>query len=136
SPSSPKVARNVILGAAAGLLLGVAIAFLLERFDSRIREPEDLAALYHRALLGFVPQSRALARAAEPGSRASREVLPPREAEAFRLIRARIRYFNVGRELRTVLVTSAESGDGKTTIARHLAVAGASMGSTVLLVEA
>jgi capsular exopolysaccharide synthesis family protein len=47
-----------------------------------------------------------------------------------------VRCFNVDRELRTVLVASAGPGDGKTTIARHLAAAAAGMGSRVLLVEA
>ena len=58
------------------------------------------------------------------------------EAEAFHLIRAHLRYFNVDRELRTLLVASAAPGDGKTTVARHLAAAAARMGSRVLLLEA
>lgn len=41
-PSSPKVARNTVLGAVLGFLLGLGVAFLLERFDRRIREPKDL----------------------------------------------------------------------------------------------
>ncbi len=62
--------------------------------------------------------------------------MPPNEAEAFHLIRAHLRYFNVDRELRTLLVASAAPGDGKTTVARYLASAAASMGSRVLLLEA
>ncbi len=62
--------------------------------------------------------------------------LPAGEAEAFHLIRAHLRYFNVDRELRTLLVASAAPGDGKTTVARHLASAAARMGSRVLLMEA
>jgi non-specific protein-tyrosine kinase len=62
--------------------------------------------------------------------------LPPNEAEAFHLIRAHLRYFNVDRELRTLLVVSAAPADGKTTVARHLASAAARMGSRALLVEA
>jgi Mrp family chromosome partitioning ATPase len=54
---------------------------------------------------------------------------------AFSLIRARLRYFNFDRELRMLLVTSAAPGDGKTTVARHLAAAAARTGSTVLLLE-
>ena len=46
------------------------------------------------------------------------------------------RYFNVDRELRTLMVASAAPGDGKTTVARHLASAAARMGSRVLLLEA
>ncbi|MGC2372274.1 MAG: hypothetical protein WA484_00215 [Solirubrobacteraceae bacterium] len=62
-------------------------------------------------------------------------VLPAGEAEAFHLIRAHMRYFNVDRELRTLMVVSAAPGDGKTTVARHLASAAARMGSQVLLLE-
>jgi capsular exopolysaccharide synthesis family protein len=58
------------------------------------------------------------------------------EAEAFHLIRAHLRYFNVDKELRTLMVASVAPGDGKTTVARHLAAAAARMGSRVLLLEA
>jgi succinoglycan biosynthesis transport protein ExoP len=134
--SSSSRYENTILAAALGLLFGLAVAFLLEHFDWRIRGPEELGAIYRLPLLGAVPESRALARASEPGSRAGREALPKPESDAFYLIRARLRYFNFEHELRTLLVSSAQSGDGKTTIARELAVTGASMGSAVLLIEA
>ena len=62
--------------------------------------------------------------------------LPTSEAAAFHLIRAHLRYFNVDKELRTFSVASAAPGDGKTTVARHLASAAARMGSRVLLLEA
>jgi succinoglycan biosynthesis transport protein ExoP len=131
SPSSPKVSRNTILGAVLGLLLGLGIVFLLERLDRRIREPKDLEVIYGLPLLGVVPESAALSRSARSGL-----VLPAGETEAFHLIRAHLRYFNVDRELHTLLVASAAPGDGKTTIARHLAGAAARMGSRVLLLEA
>jgi capsular exopolysaccharide synthesis family protein len=141
SPSSPRVSRNTLLGALLGFLLGLGVAFLLERLDWRIREPKDLQAIYGAPLLGVVPHSAALSRAA--GRRRSprrkedaKRALPPREEEVFQLIRAHLRYFNIDRELRTLLVVSAAPGDGKTTIARHLASAAARMGSVVLLLEA
>jgi capsular exopolysaccharide synthesis family protein len=135
SPSSPKVLTNTVLGGLLGLLLGLGIAFLLERLDRRIREPKDLEVVYGLPLLGVVPESTALSRSAK-GRKNAGAALPASEAEAFHLIRAHLRYFNVDRELRTLMVASAAPGDGKTTVARHLAGAAARMGSRVLLVEA
>jgi polysaccharide biosynthesis transport protein len=134
SPSSPKTSRNTLLGGVLGLLLGLGLAFLLERLDRRIREPKDLEAIYGLPLLGVVPESSALSRSARRGGEGY-ALLPPSEAEAFHLIRAHLRYFNVDRELRTLLIASAAPGDGKTTIARNLAAAAARMGSSVLLIE-
>jgi len=135
SPSSPKITRNTALGAVLGLLLGLGIAFALERFDRRIREPKDLEKVYGLPLLGVVPESNALARSARYKGGLPGEIAP-NEAEAFHLIRAHLRYFNVDKELRTLLIASAAPGDGKTTVARHLASAAARMGARVLLVEA
>ncbi len=134
SPSSPKTARNTLIAAILGLLLGLSVAFLLERFDRRIRDPRDLEVIYHLPLLGVVPRSAALSRSAKSKSKA-KGALPSSEAEAFRLIRAQLRYLNINRESRTLLVASAAPGDGKTTIACNLASETARMGSRVLLLE-
>jgi polysaccharide biosynthesis transport protein len=130
-PSSPKTKRNTILGAVLGLLLGLFVALLLERFDRRIRDVSDLEGTYCLPLLGVVPKSAALARSGQ-GKDA---VLPPADAEVFNLIRAHLRFLNVDRELRAFVVASAAPGDGKTTVARHLAEAAARSGSRVLLLE-
>jgi capsular exopolysaccharide synthesis family protein len=135
SPSSPKVRRNTILGGVLGLLLGLCLAFALERFDRRIRRPDGLETVYGLPLLGTIPESTALARSA--GNRGKTlTVLPQAEAEAFSLIWAHLRFLNINRELHTLVIASAEAGDGKTTVARHLAEAAARLGSRVLLLEA
>src|SRR5438128_313667 len=134
APSSPRAKRNTILGALFGLLLGLGIAFVIERLDRRLREPADLEPIYEIPLLGVIPERTALARSPGRGS-VSSNGLPDGESEAFHLIRAHMRYFNVDRQLRTLLIASAAPGDGKTTVARHLATATAMMGSRVLLME-
>lgn len=134
SPSSPKVSRNTILGVILGLLLGLGVSFLLERLDRQIRRPEDLEEIYGLPLLGAVPESAALARTLRD-KQGRRTALPRADAEAFSLIRAHLRFFNVGRDLRTIVIASSEPDDGKTTIAHYLAEAATRSGSRVLLIE-
>ncbi len=134
SPSSPKTKRNTILGAVLGLVLGLAVAFVLERLDRRIREPDELEEIYRLPMLGVVPNSAAFSQT-ESNARGSGAALPLAEAEAFSLIRAHLRFFNVDREVRTIIITSPASGEGKTTVARYLAEAAARSGAKALLVE-
>ncbi len=135
SPSSPKTAENTLLGAMLGLLIGIGLAFVLERLDRerRLREPGDLEETYGASLLGAVPASKGLARAGQGKGPVD---LTPEEAEAFQMIRGRLRFSPGGKDLRSVLVLSAERGNGTTTVARGLAEAAARMGARVLLLEA
>jgi polysaccharide biosynthesis transport protein len=119
-----------------GLILGIGVALLLDRFDRRIREPDELEEASGLPVLGLVPRSAAFAASSKEGAGAGEISMPRGEAEAFRMLRARMRYFNVDREVRTVLVTSASAAEGKTTIALNLAAAAAASGSRVLLIEA
>jgi capsular exopolysaccharide synthesis family protein len=100
--------------------------------DRRLRTVEDLEEAYGLPVLGRIPRNRQLAKASE---RTSLRALDEGADEAFRLLRANLRYYNVDREIRSILVASPESGDGKTTIARMLAMTMASMGDEVVLVE-
>ena len=126
--------RNTVLGALVGLLIGLGAAFVLQRVDRRLREPSDLEDVYGVPLLGVVPESPALRQGQDPAQHAN--ALPPNEAEIFGLLRAHIRYFNVDRDLRVVVIVSAAPGDGKSTVARYLAMATAMVGSRVLFLEA
>ena len=126
--SAPKPARNGLIGVVLGLMLGVGAALLLDRLDRRLRDPEEAAEIFDRPILALIPESQGLA---EPG-----RPVPPAVAEAFRMLRANLRYFNVDREVCSVIVTSAQPGDGKSTVAWRLASAAASTGTRVLLIEA
>ena len=130
SPSSPKPVRNALLGALVGLILGLVLAGIRDRLDRRIRDPRDLESAFGRPIIGRIPKSRALAK-----RRPAAKSLPPAEAEAFHVLRANLLYYAADRNARSVLVASAEAGDGKTTVAWNLACAASSPGSRVLLLE-
>lgn len=129
-PSGPRTVRNVLLGLAVGVLLGLALAFLFDMVDRRVREPSELEEIFGRPVLATVPELKEL----KAGKRTA--MLSGHAQEVFQLLRANLRYFNVDRDMKTVLVTSALPGEGKTTVAWNLAVTAARSRSRVLLIEA
>jgi succinoglycan biosynthesis transport protein ExoP len=128
SPSSPKPLPDAILGLILGLLVGGGLAFMLERRDRSIKSAEEAAALYGLPVIGEIPARAKLATGA---------VGTVAEQEAFHLLRAQLRYFNVDRQVKRVLVTSAEGGEGKSFVALNLARAAVRTdGKRALLIEA
>jgi capsular exopolysaccharide synthesis family protein len=132
SPSSPQTQRNLALGILLGIFLAIGLALLREQLDRRVRDIDDVEALFGLPVLGTIPQSRVIPELG-PGA----ELAPTgMEGEAFRMLRANLRYFNVDREISTILVTSAAPQDGKTTVSWNIALADARAGDRVLLLEA
>jgi capsular exopolysaccharide synthesis family protein len=107
------------------VLLGLGVIAILERFDRRIRDPDELEPILGASLLSVIPG------AAFPGAHPD----PGAVREAFRTLAASLVYFNVERPLSTVLVVSPTRGDGKTTVATYLAIALARDGQNVALVD-
>ena len=132
APASPNPQRSAVIGAFAGLLLGFALALVREQLDRRLRGARDLGDTFDLPILASVPTSRSFSNL---GAGKGVDALPAAEREAFQMLRANLRFLNTDRELRSVVVTSAASGDGKTTVALNLAMADASVGRNVLLIE-
>jgi capsular exopolysaccharide synthesis family protein len=132
APSSPSPPKDAALGLIAGLLVGAAAIFVIERLDRTVRDSDEARRITRLPLLGVIPSSRALSR-----GRLSTAQGPSPELETFSLLRTQLQYFNVDREIRSVLISSAAPGDGKSTVALNLArAAAAASDSRVLLVDA
>jgi capsular exopolysaccharide synthesis family protein len=121
--------ETILLGVLFGILLGGGLALVREQSDRKLRRTDQVTAAFDAPVLTTVPRSRALKRHKPFAD------LPPQIAEAFRMLQMNLRF---AREepVRSVLVTSARTGEGKTTIAWNLAAAAASGGLSVALVEA
>lgn len=131
SPSSPKTTRNVALGILLGLVLGISLALLRDQFDRRLKTVEEAEGAFGLSILGTVPESRQI------GDSASVEKgLRGEEAESFRMLRANLQYFGIDQELKSILITSSSSEDGKTMVAWNLALAEVHAGKRILYVEA
>lgn len=131
APSSPKPVRNGLFGAFFGLLLGIAAAIMAEARDRRLRDPVELEQMFERPLLLALHKSAAIDNS-DPGLLSA----PPVDREAFRTLWVNLRYFRLSRDIRSVLVTSPDRDDGKSTVAWGLAVMAASTGTKTLLIEA
>jgi len=132
TPSSPKTVATVIAGGALGLLLGLLLAGLFTVLDRRLRDPSDVTTALSGPVLGAIPKSYSLS----SKRRGSRMPVGALESESFAMIHTNISHYNRDTPVRSVVVTSASGGDGKSTIAWNLAVAGARAGRSVLFVEA
>ena len=131
TPVSPSPIRNVIFGALIGLALGVGLALLLEQLDRRVKRQDDLPEVTGLPMITAVPKRKSFERA-----HLGHGSISPAEAEIFLMLRANLRYFNVRKDIRSVLVTSAQPGEGKTLISLGLALGAAMSGERALLIEA
>ena len=132
--TQPKTLRNVVLGLVVGLVLGLGLVFLREALETRARTAEEVSArLGGLPLLGRVPEPpRRLRRA---GRLVMLEEPASVQAEAFRMLRAKLDFVTLDRDVRTIMVTSALEQEGKSTTVANLAVAFARAGKRVALVD-
>jgi capsular exopolysaccharide synthesis family protein len=129
----PKPERNGILAAVLGLMLGVALAFVRDALNTRVRSAGEIQERLDLPLLGRVPEPPRRRR----GRRQLTMVNDPQapEAEAYRLLATNIDFVNLDRGASSIMITSASRGEGKSTTIANLAVAFARAGRRVALVD-
>ncbi len=131
APVSPKT--GPILGAALilGLALGLALALLRETLNDRLQGRADVEQMSHSPVLAEVETF--LTSPEDPIGMNDRQTT---QAESFNGMRASMAFLAIEGEIRSMLVTSALPGEGKSTVAMSTAATYALSGSSVLLIDA
>jgi capsular exopolysaccharide synthesis family protein len=150
SPLWAAATLKLAIGVALGLILGMGLAFLLEALNTSIRRPEDIESMLHLPGLAVIPRltpatpkrrlggllkgdkGHGTSRAAAIGTATQPFSIG---TEAFRMLRTSLFWSDGSEHLRTLVVTSAAPGDGKTLTAANLATSFAHDGLSVLLVD-
>ena len=140
NPSSPKVVLNLALGIVLAGVMGVAVVFALELFDNGLHTEKDVERQLGLPHIVSVPRlksglmGRFSGESVDPGDYVLEKPLSS-FAESFRTVRSAIRLSGVDQDTRTVAITSALPGDGKTTTSICLGRVSALAGSKTIVVD-
>ena len=123
SAARPKPTLYTLVAAMLGLGIGLALAFLRDRIDDRVRTPEEVEATFDVPVLARIPYR----------GRHERSVIAFKEA--YRVLRTNLEFERTGAPVKSIAVTSGSEGEGKTTTVSELAIAIAEVGREVIVVE-
>jgi capsular exopolysaccharide synthesis family protein len=138
APSSMSPARMGEIGLIFGLFAGLAIALLLERMDTRMRDSKQIQDLIGVPVIAIVPQTNWKVKDSDPELNMGPEILWDARsafAESIRVFRTSIQLSSTSRESRVIAITSCQPAEGKSTLSMNLAAALAQGGKKVVLVD-
>ncbi|MFT7553458.1 MAG: capsular exopolysaccharide synthesis family protein [Rhodothermales bacterium] len=148
SPVSPRIPFNLLVTIVLAILLSVAGIVIRSASRTAVATPGELRAMGF-SILGLIPNfartissefgsSTSVSFAGRQVSTNLLSLIAPSvvAVERFRQVRTALRHMSQNGEVRSVLVTSAEAGDGKSTVAANLSIVLAQAGKRVLLVDA
>jgi receptor protein-tyrosine kinase len=133
TPIFPNLRLNIVIAFAAGVLAAFGLAFLLDYLDQSIKSDEDLTerlGLFPIGHVAFAPKGK--------GKGAELVALDGQSpaSEAYKALRTNLLFSTIDRQLKTIVVTSAGPGEGKSRTAANLAVVLAHAGQKTLLIDA
>lgn len=122
---APNISRKLVIAVLFGLLLGIALAVIRDRLDPRVKRVADVKGIFPDvALLATIPH---------PGHRTRGLRMT---SEGFRTLQSNVDLLCQNGRTRTLLVTSAGSGDGKSTTVLNLGLAMNEQQHSALVLEA
>jgi succinoglycan biosynthesis transport protein ExoP len=147
-PVGPARSRNIVVAFLLSLGVGIGLAFLLDYLDDTLKSVEDVDRYIHLPALALIPalrNDRALLKgknnqpATDPKENSTalaliEDVRSP-VAEAYRHLRTSLLLSTAGQPPKTILVTSSQPSEGKTTTAVNTAVMLAQTGAKVLIID-
>lgn len=146
SPVGPARMRNVLIAFALSLVAGIGLAFLLDFLDDTVKSLDDVDRYIHLPALAMIPAGRGglrlkgIPQQAPPGPSESTalamidDVRSP-IAESYRHLRTSLLLSSAGQPPKTILVTSSQPSEGKTTTAINTAFMLAQTGVEVLIID-
>ena len=130
-PFKPNLPLNIMIGLVIGLLLGLGTAFSIEWIDDTIKTPDDVGTKLGLASLGVIP-------GVGKGVAVREQLEDPRSqvSEAYQSVRTALQFSTDHGVPRSLLITSTRASEGKSSTALALAQTLASLGASVLLIDA
>jgi len=135
APFTPQRMRNYQLALLLGLGLGLGLTILFEHLDNTIKTPDDVKNVLGLPFLGMVPQVEIRSGVASV-QRLMHDNPQSTVAEAYRLLRTNLLFCSADASGLTIVVSSANPGEGKTTTVANLAASLAQNGAKVLAIDA
>jgi polysaccharide biosynthesis transport protein len=145
SPVGPPRFRNVMIAFLLSLVAGIGLAFLLDFLDDTVKSLDDVDRYVHLPALALIPASRGGAKlkglapvhagASETTALAMIDDVRSPIAESYRHLRTSLLLSSAGQPPKTVLVTSSQPSEGKTTTAINTAFMLAQTGAEVLIID-
>ena len=138
---SPNRKRAITYSAMVGLLLGLALAFALDKLDDSVKSPDELRDQLELPMLGLIPAIRAERKSRRSGDAAVGRLIThvdPRSpvAEAYRSMRTNLAFARAQQSPQAIVVASPGPSDGKSTTVANLAITFAQQGQRTLLIDA
>jgi capsular exopolysaccharide synthesis family protein len=147
APIGPQRTRNILVAFLLSLAVGIGLAFLLDFLDDTLKSVDDVDRYLHLPALALIPANRDRGRLIGRTGLSSRgapadttaltmisDVRSP-VAESYRHLRTSLLLSSAGQPPKTILVTSSQPSEGKTTTAVNTAFMLAQTGAEVLIID-